>query len=62
MVTVARETAHGGAVDEREDALVGVDQDVAERGEDDVEIRGEGERGGDEIGIWCFRGGEGGVG
>lgn len=51
--------AHGGAVDQPEDALVGVDQDVAEGGEDGVEIRGEGERGREEVGVGSFGGCEG---
>lgn len=54
--------AHLGRVDEREDALVGVDEDVAEGGEDGVEVWGEGERGSEEVGVGAFGGGEGGVG
>ncbi len=54
--------AHRGAVDQPEDALVGVDQDVAEGGEDGVEIWGEGEGRREEVDVGSFGGGEGGVG
>lgn len=44
------------------DALIGVDEDVAEDGEDGVEVRREGEGWGEEVGVRSFVGEEGGVG
>lgn len=53
--------AHGRGVDKCGDALVGIDEDVAEGGEDSIEVREEGERWREEVGIGSFVGGEGGV-
>ncbi len=52
----------GGGVDEGEDALVGVDENVAEGREDSVEVGREGKGRSEKVRVGCFGGGKGGVG
>jgi hypothetical protein len=54
--------AHGRRIDEGQDALIGIDEDVAEGGKDGVEVGWERERRGDEVVVGPLVGGEGGVG